>query len=100
VDCCGGTLLFSKEGLALKLCSNILKEAKKSTPDCIVVTCPLCQFMLDAKQAAVEKLIKERIGIPVLYITQFLGLAFGLDKESLGLQRLITPPKQILQKIQ
>src|SRR3989339_1204940 len=99
VECCGGKLLISREKVALKLCGNILKEAKKLAPDCIVVACPLCHFMLDAKQAAVEKEIGEKIKIPVLYITQLLGLALGIDHKRLGLQRLVTSPKLLLQKI-
>lgn len=99
VDCCGGTLLISRETVALKLCGNILKEAKKLSPDCIVVSCPLCHFMLDAKQRVVEKELGEKIRLPVLYITQLLGIALGIDYKRLGLHRLITSPKTFLQKI-
>ncbi len=55
--------------------------------------------MLDAKQAAVEKELGEKIRIPVLYITQLLGIAMGIDHRRLGLHRLITSPKNFLQKI-
>lgn len=99
VDCCGGTLLLSKEKTALKLCANILKQAKKLSPDCIVVSCPLCHFMLDAKQRTIEKELKEKLNLPVLYITQLLGLALGIDEKKLGIQRLVTSPKRLLQKI-
>ncbi len=99
VDCCGGTIMLSREEVALKLGSTILQEAKRLSPDCIVVVCPLCQFMLDAKQRAVEKELGEKIGLPVLYITQLLGLALGIDYKKLGIQRLVTSPKPFLQKI-
>ncbi len=99
VDCCGGTLLLSREKVALKMGATILKEAKRLSPDCIVVVCPLCQFMLDAKQRAMEKELGEKIDIPILYITQLLGLAMGIDYKKLGLQRLVTSPKPFLQKI-
>ena len=99
VDCCGGTLVLSREKTALKLCGTILKEAKRIAPDCIVVVCPLCHFMLDAKQAAVEKEIGEKIKMPVLYITQLLGIALGIDYKKLGLHRLVTSPKRFLQKV-
>ncbi len=99
VDCCGGTLLLSKEKTALKLCASILKQAKKLSPDCIVVACPLCHFMLDAKQRTIERELKEKIDLPVLYITQLLGIALGIDEKKLGIQRLITSPKRFLQKL-
>ncbi len=99
VDCCGGTLLLSQEKVALMLCATILQEAKRLSPDCIVVACPLCHFMLDAKQHAVERELGEKINLPVLYITQLLGMALGLDYKRLGLQRAVTSPKLLLQKI-
>ncbi|MCL5022053.1 MAG: CoB--CoM heterodisulfide reductase iron-sulfur subunit B family protein [Nitrospirae bacterium] len=99
VDCCGGTLILSREKVALKLCGTILNEAKRLSPDCIVVACPLCHFMLDAKQRAVERESGEKINLPVLYITQLLGVALGLDYGKLGLQRALTSSKPLLQRI-
>ncbi len=98
-DCCGGTLLLSREKIALKMCGTILKEAKAVKPDCIVVSCPLCHLTLDAKQRVVEKELGEEIGIPILYITQLLGIALGIDHKSLGIQRLVTSPESLLKKI-
>lgn len=99
VDCCGGALLLTKEKVALKLAGTILKEAKRLSPDCLVVACPLCHFMLDAKQSAIERELGEKIEIPVLYITQLLGIAMGIDHNKLGIPRLITSPKGLLCKL-
>lgn len=98
-DCCGGGIFLSKEKTALKLSATILKEAASLSPDCLVVACPLCHFMLDAKQRVIEKEGGKKIEIPVLYITQLLGLAMGIAAEKLGLQRLITSPRQLLRTI-
>ena len=38
------------------------------------------------------------MGIPVLYLSQFLGLALGLEPRKLGLHRLITSPRRLLGK--
>lgn len=97
-DCCGGGIFLSKEKVALKLSATILKEAKKFSPDCLVVACPLCHFMLDAKQRVIERELGEKIGLPVLYITQLLGIALGIDHKKLGMHRLITSPKNFLRK--
>ena len=98
-DCCGGGVFFSKEKTALKLSGTILKEAGKHSPDCLVVACPLCYFMLDAKQRVIERESGEKIGLPVIYMTQLLGIAMGLDQKKLGLHRLITSPRGFMQKI-
>ncbi|HSR09868.1 MAG TPA: CoB--CoM heterodisulfide reductase iron-sulfur subunit B family protein [Thermodesulfobacteriota bacterium] len=91
MECCGGALVLTKEKIALKLAGEVLKAAKRCSPDCIVVACPLCAFMLDAKQRSIEKEIREKIGLPVLYLTQLLGLALGAAPKALGLHRLVTP---------
>lgn len=97
-DCCGGGIFLSKESVAIKLSTAILKEAKKLSPDCLVVACPLCHFMLDAKQRVIERESGEKIGLPVLYLTQLLGVAMGIDHKKLGLHRLITSPRGFLKK--
>ncbi len=99
VDCCGGGLLLSQERVALKLAGRLWQEAGKLSPDCLVVACPLCHFMLDAKQQAVERELGKKLGIPVLYVTQLLGLALGMDHKKLGLHRLLTSPYALLKKL-
>lgn len=99
LDCCGGSLLFIQEGVALKLAAGILKEAARLCPDCILVVCPLCHLMLDAKQRAARKEVGADFNIPVLYVTQLLGLALGLPPRKLGLHRLITSPSRLLSKL-
>jgi len=97
-DCCGGALLFSHEAVALKLTASILEQAKDLSADCLVVVCPLCHFMLDAKQRAAEREVRRRFGLPVLYLTQWLGLAMDVDLRKLGIHRLVTSPAPLLHK--
>ncbi|MDI6725518.1 MAG: CoB--CoM heterodisulfide reductase iron-sulfur subunit B family protein [Smithellaceae bacterium] len=99
VDCCGGGLLLTREEVALRLSGRILAAACRLSPDCLVVACPLCHFMLDAKQRLIARDLGITSGIPVLYITQFLGLALGIDARRLGFSRLITSPKNFIGKV-
>ncbi len=99
-DCCGGTLILSREKIALRMCGELLKEIRAASPDCIVVSCPLCHLILDGKQKVVEKEVGEEFGIPVLYITQLLGIAMGLSYKDLGIHRLVTSPQDLLAKIE
>ena len=100
LDCCGGGLLLSKEKTALRMGGSILRAAKRHAPDCLLTACPLCHFMLDAKQRTLERETGEKIGLPVLYLTQLLGLALGIDPPRLGFSRLITSPRGLLKKVQ
>lgn len=98
-DCCGGAVLLSRESVAVRLTAKILAEALEFQPDCLVVACPLCHFMLDAKQRAVERVLGKRVGLPVLYFTQLLGLALNLNPRSLGLHRAVFPARSLLRNL-
>ncbi len=99
LDCCGGGLLLSKEKVSLKLSATIMREVKKQSPDCLMVACPLCHFMLDARQRIIERELREKIRIPVFYVSQLIGIAIGVDPKSLGFHRLLVSPGELLQKI-
>jgi heterodisulfide reductase subunit B len=96
--CCGGSLMGTREEVALRLCRNLLLCAEQDGADCIAVTCPLCQINLDAYQTAINKNYGTHFHIPIVYFTQLMGLAFGLKLEELGLQRCIVPATQVVSR--
>ncbi len=65
-----------------------LTNMRDAGVDAIVVCCPFCLLQLDLGQTEVNNLFKDQIGepfqIPVIYITQLLGLAMGMDPYKLG----------------
>jgi heterodisulfide reductase subunit B len=50
------------------------------------VTCPLCFYNLDHRQEAVKETFLDFQGLPVLFFTQLLAWALGVDKALLGLK--------------
>ena len=64
-----------------------------------MAVCPLCHLMLDAKQKALEHKRKEKIGIPVLYVSQLVGIALGLDPDELGLNMNSVSPMAIVNRV-
>jgi heterodisulfide reductase subunit B len=94
--CCGGSLTLSEESSTLGLIEKLLRSAVENGAQCIVTPCPLCQTNLDAYQSRVNSVFKKRYKIPVLFITQLIGLALGLDAKSLGLDSNIVAPGEIL----
>lgn len=96
-ECCGGSLGFTRTDLVLKLCLDLLQMASDSGAECIMVACPLCQSNLDLRQAQVNKRYQRTFALPILYFTQFVGLALGMDAEELALSKLIVNPKKLLQ---
>jgi heterodisulfide reductase subunit B len=85
--CCGGSLMGTREEVALKLCQNILLCAEQGRADCIAVTCPLCQMNLDVYQHRVNAAFGTHFAVPIVYFTQLVGMAFGVERTALGLQR-------------
>ncbi len=96
--CCGGPILLTNEDLALSLSKEILVAAKESGADCIVVTCPMCHLQLDAKQKAAEAKFNIKIDMPVIYFTQIIGLAMGLNPVELGLNKHLVSTDKLLAK--
>jgi heterodisulfide reductase subunit B len=87
--CCGGTLLTTKREVGVKLVSDLFKAVEGA--ECVVTVCPLCQMNLESYQNAVSKKLGQSVHMPILYLTQLLGLAFGLPEKQLGLKHNIVP---------
>ncbi len=82
-ECCGGSLIMTKNSVALKLIRNLLACAAHAKADLIVTTCPLCQVNLECYQKKVNREYGTEFSIPVLYFTQVLGFSFGIPEEDL-----------------
>ena len=97
--CCGGSLMGTREEVALRLCRNLLLCAQQEGADCIAVACPLCQINLDAYQHSINRSYGTDFHFPIVYFTQLVGLALGLKPVELGLQRCIVPTSQLTEKL-
>lgn len=97
--CCGGPILITNEDLALGLAKDLLIMAKESGADCMVVTCPMCHLQLDSKQKAVEAKYNIKIELPVIYFTQLIGIAMGLNPKELGLDKHLVPAEALIAMI-
>lgn len=90
-ECCGAGLTMSKTDTVARLSGKIVLEAVERQAEAIVVACPMCQSNLDMRRPEINKATGKKLDIPVIYITQLLGLAVGLGKKELGLQRHFVP---------
>lgn len=85
LDCCGAALLYSHEDAALGLAGSKLKAVQGYGVDGLVDTCPYCHIMYDARQKDAAATVGGKLSVPVVYYTQLLGLALGIEQEQLGL---------------
>ncbi len=97
--CCGGSLTLSEEDRVLELIRKLLQSATENGAQCIGTPCPLCQTNLDAYQSRVNARFKTDYKLPVLFITQLIGLALGIGAEHLGMNTNIVSPREILNYI-
>ena len=96
--CCGGSLIISEEDVALELMHKLLYSASSNMAECLVTVCPLCQTNLDVYQERVNKKFKTNYKIPVLFFTQLIGIAFGLEEKDLGLKTSVVPVEKVMAK--
>jgi len=86
--CCGGSLTGTVKEVGQRLSYILLHEAKKRGSDVIITACPLCQFNLECYQSRIAKQYGNGSRIPVIYFTQLMGMAFGIEQKKLGMHRL------------
>ena len=93
MHCCGGEILDVDDNIALMMAKSKLGHVNATGADAIVVICPLCGSMYDRNQRTIERRFNAAYDVPVLFYSQVLGLALGLEPKDLGLDmnRVKTP---------
>lgn len=78
-SCCGGSVSVMKPEKTLHLIKKILEAAKEAEADMIATPCPLCQTNVEMYQDAVNKKFGTDFNIPVVFYSQIMAVAFGMD---------------------
>lgn len=98
-QCCGWPLASYATTQSFKMAGMHIQDAIASGADCIVTPCPLCHLNLDSRQPEVEKVIGQKLGLPVLHLPQLIALALGIKPQQLGLERHIVSTRPVLEKL-
>jgi len=85
LECCGGAFSLSRTASVVRLGRAILEDARRAGAEALVVACPMCHSNLDFRQGAMTS--DGESPMPVLYLTELLGLSMGLPAKSLGMER-------------
>lgn len=86
-DCCGASLALTEQSIVDDLVRGILTDAKACGAEAVIVACPLCQTNLDGRQIEIAKKDPDWRSIPVVFLSQMVGRALGLDNKVLGLKK-------------
>jgi heterodisulfide reductase subunit B len=85
LNCCGAPVSINHPDSALTKTGQKLKAVQDQGFDALANMCPWGHRMMDDKQESAGQTIGESISIPVIYFTQLLGLAMGIERTKLGL---------------
>jgi len=89
VDCCGASLSITRPDITKRLLGEILQSATRASAECIAVVCPLCQSNLDVRQKGLNNPSGAPYALPVIYLTQLIGVALGAQSDALGMEKLM-----------
>ena len=85
-DCCGGLLMRAGDDTTSQAMARLkLRDVTDQGADAICLACPSCMMQYDGTQVLLQRK-GEELDVPVLYYTELLGLAMGLEPEALGIQ--------------
>jgi heterodisulfide reductase subunit B len=86
-DCCGAGLALCEQDMVIDLTRRILRDARDCGAEAVVVACPLCQANLDGRQDGAAKKYGDWQRLPIVYLSQLVGRAIGVEDGRLGVKR-------------
>ena len=96
-ECCGSYQIIDQEEIALELSYKILRSATSSGAEAMALSCPVCYYNLDKKQADISQRHSGFNTIPVFYFSELMALALKLDVELLELEKHHIDPRPLLE---
>jgi heterodisulfide reductase subunit B len=95
-ECCGASVGMPKMEIQRRLSGKVLEQALAAGAEAVVVACPLCHVNLDLKQAQINKYLGADYNVPILYLSQVLGLALGLSADDVMLSKNVVDPTPLV----
>ena len=99
VKCCGFPIIQAREDTALAELIQPIEQAKEAGADAMVTPCPLCHLSLDAWQSKLKKQTGKDFQMPILHLSQLIGVAAGLEDSELRFRRHVVSMKPALDKL-
>jgi len=97
--CCGGHMTQIGPETAFELIRRLIASADQYQADLMATLCPMCQMNLDAYQGEMNRFFGTHYQMPIVFFTQLMGLAFGMEATELGFGMELVSAKKALAKI-
>ncbi len=99
VKCCGFPIVLAREDVALGELVQPLQQATEAGADVMVTPCPLCHLSLDAWQSKLKKQTGRDFAMPILHLSQLVGVAAGLTDSELKFKRHVVSVDPVIEKL-
>ena len=99
IKCCGFPIIQAREDVALGELIQPIEQAREAGADAMVTPCPLCHLSLDAWQQKLKAQTGKDFQMPILHLSQLIGVAAGLDGADLRFRRHVVPVDPVLDKL-
>jgi heterodisulfide reductase subunit B len=95
--CCGSGIFLSEMDLCLGLVKNILDDALAHGAQLVSTVCPMCAMNLELYQERINKKFGTDFDVPIVYLTQLMAVAFGMDmRAGAALEYNTIPPETVI----
>ena len=99
IKCCGFPIIQAREETALAELIQPIEQAMEAGADAMVTPCPLCHLSLDAWQSKLKKQTGRDFAMPILHLSQLVGVAAGLTDSELKFRRHVVSVDPIIEKL-
>jgi succinate dehydrogenase / fumarate reductase, cytochrome b subunit len=100
IKCCGFPIIQAREETALGELIQPIEQAKEAGADALVTPCPLCHLSLDAWQSKLKEATGKDFAMPILHLSQLVGVAAGLEESELKFRRHVVPVTPVLERLE
>jgi succinate dehydrogenase / fumarate reductase, cytochrome b subunit len=100
IKCCGFPIIAAREETALGELIQPIEQAMEAGADAMVTPCPLCHLSLDAWQSKLRAATGKDFRMPILHLSQLVGVAAGLEESELKFKRHVVSVTPVLEKLE
>jgi heterodisulfide reductase subunit B2 len=98
-ECCGAYQTVNRPEIVADRTHQILEAARGQGANIVAVSCPLCAFNLDHRQAMTQKMHSDFEPMPIVYFTQLMAIAFGCTEAALRFDLHHVSPRPVLAEL-
>lgn len=99
--CCGagGGVRAGNLDVALDYTREKIENMTAAGADCLITLCAFCHFQFDTGQVELTGRLGRKYELPVVFVTQLLGLTLGMSPEEVGLHKNRTQIRGFTEKL-